>query len=175
MYGHNIAHVKQNMAPERSFSFVQTGFWMSFCVSVSLAVVYLQALGYSNGRLGVILALGSLAGIVVSMSLSAWIDGSEKVTAKRLIPWVLALQTVSVLILLMISVRCLAVSCAFVAYIGFCTCINALNLKLYADADHAGFRINYGFTRGMGSLAYVLISIEYYGAAEPPVALRGPE
>ena len=39
---------KKNNAPEWSFSLVQAGFWMSFCVSVSFAAVYLQALGYSN-------------------------------------------------------------------------------------------------------------------------------
>ncbi len=38
-----------NSAPGWFFSFVQAGFWMSFCVSVSFASVYLQSVGYSNG------------------------------------------------------------------------------------------------------------------------------
>ena len=150
---------KHDCAPEWLFSFVQAGFWMSFCVSVSFAAVYLQELGYSNGLLGLILALGSAAGIAAAITLSSWIDRDEHITAKKLIPWILALQTASAAILLLIHAQCLAVSAAFVAYIGFCTAVNSLNLKLYADADHAGSRINYGFTRGVGSVAYVLISI----------------
>ena len=151
--------MKHGNTPQWSFSFVQAGFWMSFCVSVSFAAVYLQALGYSNSELGIILALGSVVGIVVAITLSAWIDRNEKITAKKLIPWVLALQAVSLVLLLLINVRCLAVSVAFVAYTGFSNAVNSLNLKLYADADHAGFHINYSFTRGIGSLAYVIISI----------------
>lgn len=61
---------------ERTFSAIQAGFWMSFCVSTSFAAVYLRALGYSNGALGLILALGNLMGVVVSLGLSSWIDAS---------------------------------------------------------------------------------------------------
>ena len=150
---------KLHNVPEWSFSFVQAGFWMSFCVSVSFAAVYLQAIGYSNGLLGVILALGSIMGIVAATALSAWIDGNQRITAKKIIPWILVLQAAAAGVLILVHTQCPAVSVAFVAYIGFCTTVNSLNLKLYADADHAGFRINYGFTRGIGSVAYVLISL----------------
>jgi len=78
---------------------------MSFCVSIRFAAVYLQALGYSNGALGLILVLGNLLGVLVSLALSDWIDRAAEVTASRLLP------------------------------------------KVYA------------FTRGMGSVAYVLISV----------------
>ena len=117
---------------------------MSFCISVSFAAVYLQGIGYSNSRRGLILALGSVTGIIMAISLADWIDRDERITAKKLIPWILALQTAAVGILLLIREDCFAVSAAFVAYIGFCTTVNNLNLKLYADADHAGFML---FTR----------------------------
>ncbi len=55
---------------------------MSFCLSVSFAAVYLQGLGYSNGALGAILALGSVMGILVSISLSAWIDRENSMRVK---------------------------------------------------------------------------------------------
>ena len=40
------------------YSWVQGSFWMSFCVSVSFAAVYLQGLGYDNTTLGLILCWG---------------------------------------------------------------------------------------------------------------------
>ena len=144
--------------PQRCFSIVQAGFWMSFCVSVSFAAVYLQALGYSNSMLGLIMALGSVMGIIMAISLSSRIDMDEEISAKKLIPWILSLQTASAVILFLVNSRCLAVSAAFVTYTGFCTTVNALNLKFYADAERAGSHIDYGFTRGVGSVAYVLIS-----------------
>ncbi len=74
---------KYIMTPERAFSFVQAGFWMSFCISISFAAVYLQALNYSNGALGLIVALGNVMGIIVSVTLSSWIDSYEKKPQKR--------------------------------------------------------------------------------------------
>ena len=44
----------------------------------------------------------------------------SRITAKKLIPWILALQTAAALILLLINARSLVVSAAFVAYIGLC-------------------------------------------------------
>lgn len=123
---------------ERTFSAIQAGFWMSFCVSTSFAVVYLQALGYSNGALGLILALGNLMGVAVSLGLSSWIDREPAITAARLLPKVMALQAASVVALLASPAEGAVTSVAFVTYIGFCTVVNALNLKLYADADHVG-------------------------------------
>ena len=75
--------------PQRIFSLVQAGIWMSFCVSVSFAAVWLQALGYTNASLGVILALGSLMGIACATALSDMIDRNHRVTVKQVIPWVL--------------------------------------------------------------------------------------
>lgn len=93
------------------------------------------------------------------LALSDWIDRAAEVTASRLLPKVIALQTLAVLVLLVHPVEGLITSVAFVLYVGFSTTVNSLNLKLYADAEHAGSRINYAFTRGMGSVAYVLISV----------------
>ena len=156
---HTGSNKSSGKAPECLFSLVQAGYWMSFCLCVSFAAVYLQALGYSNSRLGLITALGSVMGIIVSILLSSWIDRDKRITAKKLIPWILIIQTASVLFLLLFDQRSLAVSAAYVAYMGSSATVNALNLKLYADAEHEGYTINYGLTRGIGSLAYVIVSV----------------
>ena len=48
---------KKDNGPVVCFSLLQAGFWMSFCISVSFASVYLQSIGCSNSLLGLILAL----------------------------------------------------------------------------------------------------------------------
>ena len=49
-----LTHDKKDQnAPLLSFSFVQTGFWMSFSISVSFASVYLQAIvAYAKENIG---------------------------------------------------------------------------------------------------------------------------
>lgn len=74
---------KKDNSPVVCFSLVQAGFWMSFCISVSFASVYLQSIGCSNSILGLILALGNLSGVILALALADWIDRDMKISAKH--------------------------------------------------------------------------------------------
>lgn len=54
--------MKYDRSLTAAYAAVQAVFWMSVCVSVSFAAVYLQGLGYTNTQLGAILAAGNLLG-----------------------------------------------------------------------------------------------------------------
>ncbi len=142
-----------------SYSLVQSSFWMNFCTAVSFASVYLLGLGYSNSSLGIVLAAGNLLGAVLGTELSSQIDRSEKLTASSLMLPLLILQCAAVLPLLLFPVKSAATVVSYTLYICFTIAVNSLNLKLYTDALHHGCRIDYGFARGLGSSAYVLLSM----------------
>jgi len=141
------------------YAAVQASFWMSFCTAVSFAAVYLQGVGYSNAALGAVMAAGSLLGALLGPALSAWIDGNARVSAGRLMPPVLACQAAMLLLLALFPQKGLAASVGYALYIAVANSVNSLNLKLYADAAHQGMPIDYAFARGMGSGAYVLLSL----------------
>ena len=141
------------------YAFIQASFWMSFCTAVSFASVYLLGLFYTNTELGLILALGNLLGALFGPELSALVDRSEKISASLLIPPVLSLQAVFLLILIVHPLNSGITSVAYTLYIAFTLTANSLNLKLYSDAVYHGLSINYGFARGIGSAAYVLLSM----------------
>ena len=136
-----------------AYAFVQGSFWMSYCTAVSFASVYLLALGCSNFTLGMVMAVGNLLGAFLGTCLSARIDRSERISAARLIPPVLALQAAAALALLLHPVKDSLMICVYTLYITFTIAGNSLNLKLYADALHHGREIDYG------SAAYVLLSM----------------
>lgn len=142
-----------------AYSAVQGSFWMSFCVAVSFAAVYLQGLGYSNTELGAIMALGSLLGSLLGPALSALIDRHEHMSAAALLPPVFAAQAAMLVLLAVSPAKGAATTLGFVLYTGFCESANSLNLKLYIDLEHGGASVDYGFARGMGSLGYVLLSV----------------
>lgn len=142
-----------------AYAAVQATFWMSYCVAVGFAAVYLQALGYSNAALGVILASGSLLGALLGPALCAQVDRYEKVTAARILPPVRAAQAATLAVLLLFPVRGAATSVSYAAYIALCATANSLNLKLYADAVYHGARVDYGVARGGGSFAYMLLAV----------------
>ena len=143
-----------------SYSCVQASFWMSLCVFSGFAAVYLQSLDYTNASLGMILACGTLLGSLLGPELSSAIDRSteDRITASSLMPKVIAAEALATVIMLLVPVKGIVTSVSFVAFIALATTINSLVLKLYSDAVYCGMDIDYGVSRSMGSLGYVLTS-----------------
>lgn len=144
-----------------SYSCVQASFWMSLCVFMGFAAVYLQSLGYSNAKLGVVMACGTLLGSVLGPELSSVIDRSteDKITASSMMIPVIAAEAAAIIVLLLFPVRGPVTSTAFALFIALSTSVNSLDLKLYTDAVHCGLDIDFGVARSMGSLGYVLTSV----------------
>lgn len=140
-----------------AFSLVQASFWMSFCAAVCFAAVHLQALGFSNTELGLVMALGNVLGAVSGPLLAAWAEKKPQLGAAKLNLPLFALRA-----------ACLAgllrgghdwVTAAFyTAYIALTVPVNALSLKFVVDAEAQGLALDYGMARGMGSLAFVALS-----------------
>lgn len=154
-----------------SYSLVQAAYWMNFCLVSGFAAVFLQGLGYNNAELGLVLAVGNLFGAVLGPVLSSLIDRFESVTPPRLIVPLLALETGSLILLLFVPSKGLAASLGYILFIAFCIALNSMYLKLYVDLLHSGAEINYGVARGMGSLAYVIMSVGL-GAVIQAVGIR---
>lgn len=132
---------------------------MGFCVYTSYAAAYLQEVPYSNTELGLIMALGNLLSVVLAPALSARIDRDARFTPAKIIPALLALQVCAYAALLCVPYRHPVSAAAFVACMAFSITVNPMNVKLYVDLAHRGDTIDFGFARGFGSLAYVLVSV----------------
>ena len=131
---------------------------MGYCIYISFAAVYLQALGYNNTELGLILATGNLLSTVLAPELASFVDRFEKVTPARIIPVLLCIQAVIYAGLMQMRMRGTIATVLFIACIACSFPVNSMNLKLYVDAVHRGGTIDYGLARGSGSLFYVLLS-----------------
>lgn len=132
---------------------------MSFCIAISFAALYLQWLHYTNTELGLIMALGNLLGAGAGTLVSSLIDRYERFSARRLVPYLLSAQALSLTLLAAFPVKGALTSAGFVLLITFCISVNSLNLKLYVDFEHVGIPVNYSFSRGVGSLSFVLLSV----------------
>ncbi len=141
------------------YALMQAGSWMSFCVAVSYSAVFLQGLSFSNAELGAVMACGNLLGAGLGMELSVWIDRSERMTAERLLLPILTVQTAMLVLLHFYAGKNAVTPAAYICYVATSVAVNAMNLKLYADISHRGGRVNFGVARGMGSAAYVLMSV----------------
>ena len=151
--------MKKKTAPVTLHYMMLTGgFWMAFCIVTSYAAVYLQAAGYSNSELGLIMASGSLGGAVLSPALGAWIDRKRTVRHATVIYILLAVQTILLILLRVNPRRNLPGAVCYALYMAFLLPVNAVNLDLCVRLEHAGAPLDFGFARSMGSFSFVIIS-----------------
>ncbi|MBP3538826.1 MAG: MFS transporter, partial [Oscillospiraceae bacterium] len=67
---------------------VQGFFWMGLGVCINFAAVFLQYCGFSNSELGLIMAIGNVASIVISTLTATIVDSFSRRALARCI-WVL--------------------------------------------------------------------------------------
>ena len=150
---------KKPIGPTLAYSAVQGTYWMTICAALAFAVVHLQGLGYSNTRLGFILAGGNLFGAVLGPAVSARIDRDPAARPSLLVPAILAAQAFALAAQLFFPVKGAVMTLAVLLQIGFSLTVNSINLKLYVDCLSQGHSIDFGIARGAGSLAFVFSSV----------------
>lgn len=155
----------------KQFSAVQASFWMSYCASNGFAAVFLQGIGYTNAELGLIMAIGNIVGAFLGPELSSLVDRKENMTPARLLPTAFFLQAAVLLVLLFFPVRGAVSAIGFGTYIALSNVINSLNMKMYSDALYSGMTVDYGISRGMGSLAFVAASL-FLGSTTESIGVK---
>ena len=139
-----------------TYSLIQMSYWMSFCICVCFAVIYLQGKGLSNTQLGIVTALGNLAGMLIGPYTAGKMDtGMTPLKAAFVL---LSLRLLSMIGLLLCKSGVLVIGILFVLYMAFCVSANTVVLKIYSDIVYEKYPVNYATARGLGSLAFVIVS-----------------
>ena len=156
------------------YAMVQGFYWIGYCGIFTYTAVYLQSRGYTNARLGLVIATGCVLGFLLPQLLANWIDRVERITVFRCLWALLLAETVLVLILRSLPGHSLAVSVLYSLLLALEVTINPMNTQMSADLEHRFGRINYGMARGTGSVAFTPVSmmmgrlIEKYGTGLLP-------
>lgn len=151
--------MKQTKSFTPLFSVLQAVYLTGYCVAVAFAAVHLQWRGCTNTEAGLVLAAGCLLGTLLGVFLGTLIDRYTAITVQRMYPLMFLGQLVSIITLIALPLSISAVKVVYVLYMAFCLVVNPLDLKLYSDLYYAGKAPDYGFSRGMGSLSYVIASM----------------
>ena len=140
------------------FGLGQGAFWMSLCVTLSFAAVYLKALGFSNTELGLVMALGNILGTLLGPLLASLSENRPRLTTAGLNRPLFLLRLLLLLGLFFCRGRSLWSAALYALYLAGTMAVNSLNLKFCVDAEQRSLPLDYGAARAAGSLAYVLAS-----------------
>ena len=137
---------------------LQGGYWMSVCIANSYAAVFLQHRGYSNSALGMVLAIGNIAGFLLAPNLAALVDRSRRITVYHCIWALLAAQALILAGFTLIPGKSLMLSLLYCLYMATVVAVNPLNTELCFELAGWSWPVSYSPARGIGSLCYALMS-----------------
>lgn len=140
-----------------SYGLVQGTYWMSYAVYFSFASVFLLARGYSNGMIGMILALGNILALIFQPFISDRADRLKRLPLTTLI----GIMGFSVLLLtwvFMISEsKNMMVTIAYILIISVINIMQPIITALSFKLRECGLYVNFGLTRSGGSMSYAVL------------------
>lgn len=168
---------QQNKTPQ--YALIQSFYWMSFCVIFAYASVYLLDKGLSNTAIGLVIGISGSVSALLQPWVGGLADGSDKASLKGIILLIGGLMMVLGICLLAVSQnRVLTVVC----YGAQVTLLQVLTPLIYAlgmGCINRGEQLNFGLARGIGSLAYAVVSfaagflVASMGVAVIPLSIVG--
>lgn len=133
----------------------QATFWGAYCAIYSYASVFLLDKGITSGQIGVILAIGNALSVILQPVIGNIADRSRRMILRPLLAGCIVPQMALCLLLLTGSGGTPAI---YVVLVALLQTVQPLLHSLCAFFMERRVNINFGVSRGMGSLWYAVLS-----------------
>lgn len=140
------------------YSVLQGLYWMLFGGIYSFATVFLLEQGFSGTRIGIIVALGNVLGVVLQPVVGSLADHSEHITVGRLIAVLSALMLAVLVMLRIVSGVLAVVAVLFILADALLQILQPLVNSVSVYYMNRGIDLNFGIARGIGSVMYAVES-----------------
>ena len=132
-------------------------YWMFFAVASSFCSAYLLSMGYSNSQIGIILAAGSLASVVIQPLLADWADRSKHFHVIKVSRVVVIAMLAFEIIMCVMRQKSIVFSSIYVAILALMYSAQPLFNATCAKLCQTGEQVNFGIARAIGSVAYAIL------------------
>ena len=130
---------------------------MFFGVASSFCSAFMLSMGYTNSQIGIVLAAGSLASVLIQPVLADWADRSRKFHVIKVSGVVVIAMLVFEAAMCMLKQRSLVFSVIYVVILAFMYSAQPLFNATCAKLCQTGYQVNFGTARAIGSVAYALL------------------
>lgn len=137
---------------------IQFVYYALFSIVFSFASVYLLGRGFNNTRIGFILSIVSVSSIVIQIVLANLIDRYQKIEIRDVLSLVALTMMIGGILLLVFPFDFMIIPLVIIIYSLMQSSTPLLNSLAYRY-EAIDLHINYGFSRGIGSLAFALATV----------------
>ena len=155
--GGNAEEMKKNLTLR--YTFQQCAYWASIAGVVSFATAFLLEKGFEASRIGVLLAVGNLLSCATQPLLA---DRADRIGGNAIKWFTAALTAAGIACFSAIELIPMSIPVYGLVYLLGVFAVDAMNPLLNAISvsyNRAGYRINYGVGRGLGSFAYAVSAL----------------
>ncbi len=170
-----IAIIAKKTGCTAKYSVIHGFYWSILCSNYSFASVFLLAKHFSNGQIGLVLALANIFAVFFQPAVAAFADRTKRISMKGLLAALTGLGGLFATVRCFISESIPALAAVLIleltVFFALQPLINALGMKLI----DGGADLNYGLARGIGSMSYAVLSVllgvlaERAGAGSLPI------
>ena len=134
-------------------------YWCCACTVCGYVAIYLQHKGLSNTMIGLVTGSSCVLMIPVSPLVSSLPQKYKNLTIQRLLDFLFILSFVVFLLLSYTKAPSGVLVVCYMGLLCISACIIPLLSALAMDYIHNGAMINFGISRGMGSISYAIAAI----------------
>lgn len=139
------------------FSLIQSLFWIIFCMLYAYANSYLSERGFSVSLIGAILAISSLFSIFLQPFFAKLVSKYKTITVKSILFY--SFIAIFVFNLLFVFIDNNVLTILFTILTTILLSLQSFTYSLIFEYINRGYNINFGFTRGVGSISFALFSL----------------
>lgn len=147
-----------NLSLNIHYTGMQIPYWMGFSILTTFASVFLLSCGFTNGQIGIVLALANLLAVLLQPCVAALADRSVKLSLSWITAGLSLIMIVFSGLLIFLPKMFLPTAAIYVILIAFLMVLQPLTISLGTFYISRGYPLNFGLSRGIGSLAFAAAS-----------------
>ena len=136
---------------------MQMFYWACFCAIFSFANPYLSSKGVPVSTIGTILAIASILSVIIQPYLAKLIDTYEFFTVRSSILLSLIVPVFAIILMIISDNPLILYTSYTIALCGFLN-VQTFMYPFIFEYMNRGYKVNFGFARGMGSISYAIAS-----------------
>lgn len=141
------------------YSAAQGFYWSAFCSSLNFASVFLLSKSFRNSQIGIVLAVANILAVFLQPLIAGLADRSEKITINGIIIAMAGTAGAFAAARCFLSHVSPVLAALFILELTVLFSLQPFLNSLGMRIINQGIEINFGFSRGFGSLSYAVLSV----------------
>lgn len=133
---------------------MQVPYWMGYSVLGTFTSVFLLSRDFTNGQIGMVLALANLLAALVQPFLASFADRMTRIRLSQLAAGMAALLVLFSGVLALLPKEFLIVAVVYLLLYACLVLLQPLTIAIGTFFISRGYGLNFGLARGLGSLAF---------------------